>query len=265
MRRLTTLAATALLLAGCLGPGGPTASPAPTSAPEPSDPPRAIRYVSLGDTFPIGDGLSHQVDRWPNQLVRLLRTDLPLELVDNLASQSVTTYDVIDTQLPVLEELAPDLVTLQVGVNDVVVSDLGEEDYRAALETILHGREGTPSTARAGLLQLLPPDRVVLVTSPDYTLLPGFHPVRPDAAARIDRFNAILAEVGAEHGVAVVDISPIADLMARDETLITDDGLHPSAKQYAGWVELIAPVVRGLFAPAPAPSSSATPSGAGVG
>ena len=43
-----------------------------------------------------------------------------------------------------------------------------------------------------------------------------------------------------ERGIVVVDISPVSDRVTEDRTLVVD-GLHPSGKQYAGWVELIAP------------------------
>jgi lysophospholipase L1-like esterase len=265
MRRLSMLAATAVLLAGCLGPGAPSATLRPTPpALEPSDPPRPVRYVALGDTFTNGDGLPRQADRWPTQLVRALRPEIPLDLVDNLAGQSHGTFDVIDEQLPVLEELAPDLVTLQVGVNDIVIAGgLSEEEYRQNLVTILDGRDGPASQARAGILDLVDARHVVLVTSPDYTLLPGQR--FGGDPQKVDAFNAILQDVATARGIAVVDISPIADLMARDRTLVTDDGRHPSAKQYAGWVELIAPVVHSLLDPDPTPSPSGGPSGAVVG
>lgn len=264
MRRLVLLAAAALLLTGCLGPGAPTATPRATPVLAPSDPPRSIRYVALGDTFTSGDGLARQADRWPAQLVRILHPEVPLDLVDNLAEQSHGTFDVIDEQLPVLEALAPDLVTLQVGVNDIVISGgLSDDEYRTNLETILDGRDGPPSQARTGILDLVDARHVVLVTSPDYTLLPG-QQFRGDPE-KVDRFNAILREVADARGIAVVDISPIADLMARDRSLVTDDGRHPSPKQYAGWVELIAPVVLALLDPAAVPSPSPGPSGAVVG
>jgi lysophospholipase L1-like esterase len=264
MRRLVLLAVTALLLAGCLGPGAPSATPRVTPNPAPRDPPRPIRYVALGDTFTSGDGLSRQADRWPAQLARALSPEVPLDLVDNLAEQSHGTFDVIDEQLPVLEELAPELVTLQVGVNDIVISGgLSDEEYRANLETILDGRDGPPSQARAGILDLVDVRHVVLVTSPDYTLLPG-QQFRGDPDT-VDRFNAILREVADARGIAVADISPIADLMARDRSLVTDDGRHPSAKQYAGWVELIAPVVLARLGPQAGPSPSVGPTGAVVG
>jgi len=264
MRRHPTLAAMALLLAGCLSS---PASPAPsTASPAPSDERPAVeplRYVAMGDSYTIGDELPRQVDRWPNQLVRALRPEVQLQLVDNLAGQSHGTTDVIEMQLPVLEELDADLVSLQVGVNDVVISRLTDEEYRANLLEILDGVDaGDPidptagiagaslTPPRAGILDLVTPDRLFLVTTPDYTLAPDRRFDRPDAAARVARFNEILRELAAERSVAVVDIAPISDMVARDPTLITADGLHASAKQYAGWVELIAPVVRGLVAAA---------------
>jgi lysophospholipase L1-like esterase len=267
MRRLSTLAAVSLLVAGCVGASTPPGSPGPlTAQPPPSDAPRSLRYVAMGDTYPIGFGLPRQVDRWPNQLVRALKPAVPLDLVENLAGQSATTYDVIDEQLPVLETLDPDLVSLQVGVNDIVISRLSDTEYRDNLATILDGRDGPPASfARAGILDLVDADHVLLVTTPDYTLVPDQPFVRPGDAETVDRFNAILREVAAERGIAVVDIAPISDLVARDPTLLTDDEQHPSAKQYAGWVEFIAPIVRRLAQGTPSPSPSDGPSGTGVG
>jgi len=206
-----------------------------------------LRYVAMGDSYTIGDELPRQVDRWPNQLVRALRPGVALQLVDNLAGQSHGTIDVIEVQLPVLEELDPDLVSLQVGVNDVVISRLTDEEYRANLVEILDGVDGaTPTTSRRGILDVVAPEQLFLVTTPDYTLVPDRRFDRPGAAATVARFNDILRELAAERGLAVVDIAPISDMVARDPTLSTADRWHPSAKQYAGWVELIAPVVRQL-------------------
>lgn len=250
MRRLLPLAAMALLLAGCIGaPATPSAPvPSPTDEATPTPVAAPLRYVALGDSYVIGDELPRQVDRWPNQLVRALRPEVSLDLVDNLAGPGHGTYEVLEVQLPVLEELDPGLVSLQVGVNDIVISRLSDEEYRANLITILDGPTVVSSTPRAGILDLVPPDRVFLVTTPDFTLAPDPRYARPEVAATIARFNDILRDVAAERGVDVVDIAPISDIVDRDPTLVGDDGLHPSAKQYAGWVELIAPVVRRLVA-----------------
>src|SRR2546430_13215800 len=43
-------------------------------------------------------------------------------------------------------------------------------------------------------------------------------------------------------GARYVDITPESRHAADDPTLVASDGLHPSAKMYAAWVELALPV-----------------------
>ena len=205
-------------------------------------PPRPLRYVAMGDSYTIGYGLPRQVDRWPNQLVRALKPVVSLDLVENLAGQSAGTYEVIDEQLPVLEELDP-------GPRD---APGGRQRHRH----LATHRRGVPRQPRddprrpgraAGDRTRAPASWTSWAAGPrragDHARLhprpgPAARPEPDGAAEKVDRFNDILAEVAAERGIAVVDIAPISDLVARDQTLLTDDGLHPSAKQYAGWVEL---------------------------
>jgi hypothetical protein len=248
-----------LALAGC---GAPVPAPSALPSALPSDEPAApVRYVVLGDSYSAGTGLDRVADRWPNQLARALRRDVDLEVVANLAASGATTYEVIDRQLPLAADLEPGFVSLLVGANDVI-RDVSPEDYRANRERILDGPaaaggDGPPEDAAPGLVALVGADLILLVESPDYTTTPvGPSYRRPDDAARIAEANAILRAVGEERGIAVVSIAPIGDLVPADPTLVAPDGLHPSGKQYAGWVELIAPVVRGLLAPpegSPAP------------
>ena len=68
-------------------------------------------------------------------------------------------------------------------------------------------------------------DRIVVLTTPDYTLIPPQARRSCDdpgvAEPVIGQFNAILREVAAEsRGIAVVDISPISDRVPRDPTLV---------------------------------------------
>jgi lysophospholipase L1-like esterase len=223
-------------------PGGLVGPVAPTVGPQ------ALRYVALGDTYTFGDGV-RQVDRWPNQLVRLLRPAIDLDLVANLSARSVASQDVIDEQLPDLRELEPRLVSVQVGANDAVF-DTPPADYEANMRRILDT-----------VLASVGPERVVLVTTPDFTLV-GDYNVADDAealSARVAELNEVATRVAAERGVSVVDITPIADRVTFDASLVASDGEHPSAKQYSGWADLVATAVRRMFKDHPSAPSSQDP------
>lgn len=245
-----------LLVAGCqsastAGPASgldtaPTSGPGAADVADPvasSDPaaapgrtplpigPEPLRLVTLGDSYTLGARVRRQ-DTWPSQLVRALEGRVPLQLAANLAQMGKSSQDVIDEQLWVVRSLQPQLVGLQVGVNDVIFPGITLDDYRANVERILDE-----------LLAQLPPERVFVVTSPDYTLTAHGadygDPIEQRAAIR--EVNRLIGEAAAARGILAVDISPASDRVTEDPSLLTTDGLHPSAKQYAAWVDLIAP------------------------
>src|SRR6187431_1530634 len=88
--------------------------PSPSDAVTPSGSP--LRYVALGDSYTIGTSVTER-ERWPNQLVARLPQ---LELVANLGVNGFTSRDLIEVELPRLPALKPDIVTVLIGVNDVV-------------------------------------------------------------------------------------------------------------------------------------------------
>ena len=226
-RALAPLVA-AVALAGC-GVSG-QASPSPAG-------PAAVRYVALGDSYTIGTSVDPG-ERFPERLVAALRTDQPsLDLVANLGVNGYTSADLIRTELPALDDLAPTFVTVLIGVNDVV-QRVPIERYEANIVTILDS-----------LLARLPADRIVTVAIPDYTVTPaGADYGDPGAqSAGIQASNAIMARLAGERGIAFVDIFDISLEAATDRSLVADDGLHPSGAQYARWVERLVPVVTDLL------------------
>lgn len=207
-------------------------------------PARAVRFVALGDSYTIGTSVA-EAERWPNQLVARLDVELVaaspralgLELVANLAVNGYTSGDVIGAELPQLAALRPEFTTLLVGVNDVV-RGVPAAIYRANVGAIFRDL-----VARVG------PDRVLGLTTPDYTVTPvGTDFGDPTAqAAGIRETNRVFMEVAVAHGVTVVDIHDISLRAATDRGLVAWDGLHPSGAQYRLWVERIAPVVERLL------------------
>ena len=161
-----------------------------------------------------------------------------LDLVANLAMNGFTSRDVIESELPRLDELRPGFVSLLIGVNDVV-QGVGEATYGRNVAAILDD-----------LMGRLSPNRIVAVTTPDYTVTPegGSYGDPATQAAAIRRANAILREAAVARGITSVDIHDLSLRAAADRSLVAGDGLHPSGAQYALWVERIAPVVEALLA-----------------
>jgi acyl-CoA thioesterase I len=237
--RLVGALLAASIAATCAAP----TSPYPAVTPLPGSSIGAgLRYVALGDSYTIGTSVA-ATDRWPDRLVARLATGAPdagssgLDLIANLAVNGRTSGDVIRDQLPALDRLRPGFVTLLIGVNDVV-QGVPEATFRANLETILDDLTGR-----------LPVDRILLVTTPDYTVTPAGSDYGDPASQRagIVRNNAILTELALARGIGIVDIFSISEQAATDRALVASDGLHPSGAQYALWVERIAPAVRALL------------------
>jgi lysophospholipase L1-like esterase len=198
----------------------------------------AVRYVALGDSYTIGTATRSPDERWPNQLVRrLAAAGFEVDLVANLGVNGFTSMDVIRSELPRLAELDPGLLTLLVGVNDVV-QGVPIETYTANAATILDRSLG-----------LVPPARIVTVSTPDYTVTPQGaaygDPARQSAAIR--QVNEILARLSEDRGIRHVDIHDLSLRAASDSGLVADDGLHPSGRQYELWVERIGPAVEQLL------------------
>jgi lysophospholipase L1-like esterase len=200
--------------------------------------PVPLRYVALGDSYTIGTATRSPAERWPDQLVARLRSALPnLDLVANLGVNGFASRDVIEVELPELQALEPGFVTILVGVNDVV-QGVPEAAYRENVTIILDE-----------LLSRLPPGRLLVVTTPDYTVTPrgGDFGDLAQQSAEIRRFNAAIAELATGLGISVVDVHDLSLEAATDRSLVADDGLHPSGAQYARWVDRIAPVVEDLL------------------
>jgi lysophospholipase L1-like esterase len=206
----------------------------------PSRDPAALRYVALGDSYTIGTSVDAGAC-WPAQLVgalaRVAERGAHLELVANLAVNGRTSAELIAEQLPVLPRWQPDFVSVLIGVNDVV-RGIPSGGYDANVQTIL-----------VALRSRLPPDRLITVGIPDYTVTPRGadygEPARQRAA--IVAFNGVVAARSAEHGIRHVPIFDLSSLAADDRSLVAADGLHPSLAQYGLWVERIAPVVTELL------------------
>ena len=173
-RAMGTLILALWLVAAC---EAGSSSPAAVAS---SDEEMRVRFVALGDSYTIGTSVT-EAERWPNQLADRIGE---LELVGNPAVNGYTSADVIAEELPQLDTLRPELVSVLIGVNDVV-QGVPDAQYAGNVVVILEE-----------LLLRLPAGRIVCVATPDYTRTPrggdyGDPEVQSDGIVRV---NAILRE-----------------------------------------------------------------------
>jgi lysophospholipase L1-like esterase len=193
-----------------------------------------MRYLALGDSYTIGENVA-EAERWPVQLAaRLSEQGIPTAEPEIIAVTGWTT-DELAAGIHQAKPQGPyDLVTLLIGVNNQY-RGRDPEEYRQQFADLLQQAIGFARDE---------PARVIVLSIPDWGVTPyaaGRDTVQ--IAAEIDAFNAINREEAEKAGVAYVDVTAVSRQAAHDSSLIAADGLHPSGKMYAAWVELLLPVI----------------------
>jgi len=196
-----------------------------------------FRYLALGDSYTIGESVSAE-ERWPNQLAKHLESEHVQIEVKIIARTGWTTSEL--WQGIQLSTLQPpyDLVSLLIGVNNQY-RGYDRHEYRNEFNFLLK-----KSIEYAGGNA----NRVVVLSLPDWGMTPftSSHD-RSRITKEIDKFNLVNRELSEGAGVHYVDVTSISREAVRDATLIASDGLHPSGKMYAVWVEKILPIVKEIL------------------
>ncbi len=192
---------------------------------------RSIKYLALGDSYTIGTGASAPAHSWPSLIAERLReqTGQKVELT-NPAVNGFTASDLIRMELPEVRRLKPDLVTILVGVNDLV-RDVSPDAYRANLVRIYD--EVAKDKAQDG--------RVFAVSIPNWSVVPAAREYGDPERIRdlTDSFNDIAREEADKRGFGWIDITAASLSGLGTAGWIASDGLHPGDHQYAAWAEVI--------------------------
>ena len=204
--------------------------------------PSELRYLALGDSYTIGEGVPES-GRWPMQLAQALRADgIPMADPRIIAQTGWTTGE-LDVAIDAAHLLAEyDLVSLLIGVNNQY-RGLGVDEYRAQFSALLERAIGFAQGRR---------ERVLVLSIPDWGVTPfAKRELRSSAriADEIDACNRVAQEACVQRGTRFVDITAISRARGAEPQMLVDDGLHPSAAMYAEWTRLALPRVRTLLAP----------------
>ena len=204
--------------------------------------PDTISWLALGDSYTIGEGVD-AAGRWPMQLARRLR-DAGIAMADpRIIATTGWTTDELSAAMDAAEPLGDrDFVSLLIGVNNQY-RGRSVDDYVGEFHRLLR---------RAIALANDNPARVLVLSIPDWGVTPFAIASGRDRAAiaeELDAYNAAARELCEAHGVAFVDITGISRDDGGDAVaMLADDGLHPSALQYARWADAALPVAMRLLA-----------------
>ena len=202
-----------------------------------------LSYLALGDSYTIGEGVD-AAGRWPVQLAAALRTTGIAIADPRIIATTGWTTDELWTAMDAAEPLgASDFVSLLIGVNNQY-RGRGVDDYVGEFHRLLR---------RAIALAGDSVDRVLVLSIPDWGVTPFAFASGRDReaiAADLDAYNAAARDLCEAHGVAFVDITGISRDRGGTAEMLADDGLHPSATQYARWAAAALPVAMGLLAAA---------------
>lgn len=189
-----------------------------------------MKYLALGDSYTIGTGASDGSHAWPSIIAARLNAELT-----NPAVNGYTTLDLIRDELPYLERIEPDLVTVLIGVNDLVQGRTPQE-YRESLRIIYDAVSGR---------------RAAVVSIPNWSYVPAAADF--GGAEKVDRltrlFNEIARDEGVPRGFTWIDIGVASTSGIGTQGWIASDELHPGDAQYAAWAEAIWPAIQRLANP----------------
>jgi lysophospholipase L1-like esterase len=172
------------------------------------------RYVALGDSFTEGVGdddptRPNGLRGWADQVAEAIAVHEPGLRYANLAIRGRKLHQILDEQLEPALAMAPDLVTIYAGANDIlrpsVDLDALVRDYDDALARLA----GTGA-------------RLLVWTAFD----PGGSAVYRPVRGRFALYNELVREVADRHHATIVDFWRLRDY--RDWRMWDDDRMHMS-------------------------------------
>ena len=186
-------------------------------------------YLALGDSYTIGESVKES-ERWPVQLSNSLRNKLNKPVI--IAKSGWTTDQLIDTLNKINFNKKFDFVSLLIGVNN---------QYRG--RSVENFKEGFTILLKKSIEYAnYKKERVMVVSIPDWGVTPfAKNKNRTIIGNEIDAFNKIIHDECMKNNITFFNITEISRKAVNNNSLIAEDGLHPSKKMYKQWVKIIKP------------------------
>lgn len=198
-----------------------------------------LRYLALGDSYTIGEGVMEK-DRFPNQVVQAWNTSSSLGFFPpTLIAKTGWTVDELEAGIKANPPSSEgyDMVTLLIGVNNQYrgrTSAAFALDFEKMLQQAIAYAKGKKN-------------RVMVLSIPDWGITPfarskGLDPAK--IASEIDAYNGVKKEICDRYGIVFIDITTDYRQNGGNPESLVDDQLHPSGRQYTQWADKVIQVMK---------------------
>ena len=192
-------------------------------------------YLALGDSYTIGEQVVGE-ENFPHQVASLLNEKFNLQVAEpKIIAVTGWTTDELNAAIK-QENLQQtfDFVTLLIGVNNQYRGrDI--ENYKDEFTDLLN---------QAIAFAKGNPDHVFVLSIPDWGVTPFAEGKdRNDIAQKIDQYNNANKAITEAHKCHYLDITASTRKNGTNETFLTPDKLHYSAKEYRQWAESLSPLI----------------------
>jgi lysophospholipase L1-like esterase len=195
---------------------------------------KLFTYLALGDSYTIGEGVLLN-KAFPYQLVQILRKKGLSFFAPEIIAKTGWTTDELRNNIDEYQFLAQyRFVTLLIGVNNQYRGRPVEE-YKLEFEALLKQALLFANNAK---------ERVIVLSIPDYSVTPFTDSMNKEKISEeINLFNSVNKAVSIQYKVHYIDITTGFKQALNDHSLIAQDNLHPSEKEYKNWAEKVADII----------------------
>ncbi len=196
------------------------------------------RYLALGDSYTIGEGVPYE-ENFPSQLVRRLNENGQKVALDKIVAVTGWTTDELMSGIEGGRLSPPyDLVSLLIGVNNQFRGAPIEtfcKEFKELLNQAIEFAGGDK-------------EKVFVLSIPDYAFTEFGQMNDPfEISVELLAFNLAKKKISREIGVRYFDITPLTRQGLDEAGLVADDNLHPSAEMYRRWVNLMESGVKAML------------------
>ena len=191
-------------------------------------------YLALGVSYTIGEQVLI-TESFPYQTVQLLRQQNLSFFAPEIVAKTGWTTDELQTAINETIFLKKyDFVSLLIGVNNQYRGrDL--EEYKFQFQELLQKAIGFTGNTL---------ENVFVLSIPDWGVTP-FAKERDieKIATEIVLYNNACKEITEAMGCHFIEITPLQRMNSNESGMLAEDGLHPSALEYAKWAKKLSDAI----------------------